>query len=239
MMGTSGRAAPHAPGDRMRELGAVDDDERAGLGRDGCGGGRMDAAQDRRQAREDAADPHHGHILHRKLRHEALLRHQRAANAEVADAAAAARVEHRHQLGAQRVAGMLARHQEEPQLLGLGRRRPVPHAAARRHGQSVLRAAIPLMIPRTAPGTGHGRPPAPRPPRRARARPRCRPRPRPHAPAPTPGRAIASRMPASVRASSARRTMTPALRQRTPHCRSFAVRSSMASGPSAASIARM
>ena len=90
MIGHVRRAAADAPGDRVRELGAVDDDERAGLGRDGgCGGAEWMRRRIVGRRAEDGADPHHRHVLHRELRHQPLLRHQRAADAEIADAAAA------------------------------------------------------------------------------------------------------------------------------------------------------
>ena len=59
----------------------------------------------------------------RKLRDEALLRHLRAADADVAHAAAPALVQRRHQLGAERVARVLAGDDEQPQVLALGRDR--------------------------------------------------------------------------------------------------------------------
>ena len=117
---------------------------RVGLGGDGRGRRAVDAAQDLGQAGEDRRRPHHRHVLHRKLRDEALLRHLRAADAEVADAAAAALVQGRHQLGAERVARVLAGDHEQPQVLPLGRIGPLAHAVvAGCHRQSLLSAACP------------------------------------------------------------------------------------------------
>jgi hypothetical protein len=91
------------------------------IGRSRRGDGAVDAREDFRQPCQDRAQAHHRHVLHRELRDESLLRHQRATHADVAYAPAAARVQYRHELGAQRIARMLARNDEQPQVLALGR----------------------------------------------------------------------------------------------------------------------
>ena len=127
----------------MGELRTVDDDERVGLGGDGCGGGAVDAPQDLGQPGHDRPRPHHRHVLHRKLRDEALLRHLRAADAEVADAAAPALVQGRHQLGAERVARMLAGNHEQPQILPGSRIGLLAHAVVVGIHPCTLRSAAP------------------------------------------------------------------------------------------------
>ncbi len=123
-------AAPDAPGDRVGELRAVDDDDGIGLGRQGRLGRGGDASQDERQAGEDSPRSHHRHVLQGELRDEPLGRHGRPADAQIADATPAVGVEGGHQLGAQGVPGVLAGDNEQAQVAPLRGNRALAHGGA-------------------------------------------------------------------------------------------------------------
>ena len=134
-----------------RELRTVDDHHRVGLG---CNGGRrraVDAAQQPRQPPQNGADAHYGHLADRELRDQPLGGHVLATHAQVADAPAPLLVQRGHQLGAQRVAGMLTRHHEQAQVLPLGGNHMLVHACP------TPVTLTPRTAPRMLPETGHVR----------------------------------------------------------------------------------
>ncbi len=114
------RALADALGDGMRELRRVDDHDGVGLGGDGGIDRAVDARHDARQARQDRQRPHHRDVGQRELRGEPRRLHVLAPDPQVVDASLAAGAERAHQLAAQRVAGVLARDQEDAQVVAAG-----------------------------------------------------------------------------------------------------------------------
>jgi hypothetical protein len=133
------RTAPtQALGDRMRELGAVNDDKRVRLGGDRRSSGAIDTGEQFGQPRQNRAGPHYRHVLQRELRDEPLLGHLRAAHTDVTHATTPAFIDGRHQLGAERITRGLASDNEEPEILALGRIGSLPHgwSGIRHHDRS-------------------------------------------------------------------------------------------------------
>src|SRR4051812_27584417 len=106
-------ARPHAAGDTVGEVGAVDDDERVRRGFGHGLRGLADQPQDLRQLLHDRGEAHDRELLDRKQRLQPLARHGVAADAHELHAVAEPLAQHLHQGAAEPVAGFLRGDQED------------------------------------------------------------------------------------------------------------------------------
>ena len=115
MMGMSGRAPAHALGHLMGEFGAVEDHESIGTLRDHGVHRLPNAPPDVGQARQHVNEAHDGKLRQRKERRAALLGHQLAADTLKLERSCRLGAQALDELGAKRVARVLAGDQKQLQ----------------------------------------------------------------------------------------------------------------------------
>jgi hypothetical protein len=119
-------ARTHPARHAMGEIGAVDDDEDVRPGLDDIGRGFADQPQDLRQLLHHRRQADDRQFLDRKARGQPLARHRPAADAFEPYRATEALAQHLHQIGAEPVAGLFGRDQEDCSLWRGARRHHAP-----------------------------------------------------------------------------------------------------------------